>query len=49
MKGNVLGTVTTIAGGIILLAIIATLAVNPAIVKDFFGGIATDVTAAEKG
>ena len=44
--GNALGTVTTIVGGVIGLAIIAVLAVHPAIINDFFGGVATDVTAA---
>lgn len=49
MNANVLGTATTIVGGIILLAIVATLAIHPAIVKDFFGGVGQDVTAAEAG
>ena len=48
MSGG-LGQISNVIGMIIGLAIVATLATHPAIVTDFFTGVSTATTAAEKG
>lgn len=49
MNSGALGTVTTIVGGIIGLAIVAVIATHPTVISSFFSGTASAVKAAEAG